>query len=309
MKFFKPRFWDKKQISLLAIFLFPFSVILKFFIFFKKIFSKKLKTPIPVICVGNIYIGGTGKTPLCIEIHKILESLNKKPAFIKKKYDSFEDESKLLKKIGVLFENKKRFTAIVDAAENKFDVGVMDDGFQDLSIKTNYSIVCFNEKKWIGNGLTIPSGPLREELSALQRADCIIINGQKNIDIEKKILKKNKSIKIYYVSYKPKNIEEFKNQKVIAFAGIGNPENFFDLLKGNNINLIEKIKFPDHYNYSENEIKSLLEKSKNKSAVLVTTEKDYFRINEEYKNMIKYIIIKVEIENRNEFIEEIKKII
>ena len=84
MKFFKPRFWDKKQISLLAIFLFPFSVILKFFIFFKKIFSKKLKTPIPVICVGNIYIGGTGKTPLCIEIHKILESLNKKPAFIKK---------------------------------------------------------------------------------------------------------------------------------------------------------------------------------------------------------------------------------
>ena len=132
---------------------------------------------------------------------------------------------------------------------------------------------------------------------------------KKILILKKKILKKNKSIKIYYVSYKPKNIEEFKNQKVIAFAGIGNPENFFDLLKGNNINLIEKIKFPDHYNYSENEIKSLLEKSKNKSAVLVTTEKDYFRINEEYKNMIKYIIIKVEIENRNEFIEEIKKII
>ena len=106
-----------------------------------------------------------------------------------------------------------------------------DLGFQDFSINKNLSIVCFNEKQWIGNGLVIPSGPLREDLSALKRADCVIINGEKNIDIESKILNKNKEVKIFYIKYKGQNIGEFKNKKVSAFAGIGNPENFFNLLK------------------------------------------------------------------------------
>ena len=309
MKFFKPKFWDKNQISLPVIFLFPFSLIFSLFIIYRKLFIKKLKTPIPVICVGNIYIGGTGKTPLCIEIYKIIKNLNKKPAFIKKKYDSFKDESNFLKKTGILFENKKRFNAILEAAEKKFDVGILDDGFQDLSIQKKFSIVCFNEKQWIGNGLIIPSGPLRESLSALDRADCVVINGKKNIDIEKTIFKKNKNIKIYYGKYESINIKEFIGKKVIAFAGIGNPGNFFDLLISNNINTVEKIKFPDHYIYSEKEIKNLIDKSKNNNSILITTEKDYFRINEKYKNIIYYIKIKFEIEEKDKFIKEIKKII
>ena len=82
----------------------------------------------------------------------------------------------------------------------------------------------------MGNGLIIPSGPLREGLSALKRANCVVINGEKNRDIENKIFSKNKEIKIFYTKYRAKNISEFKNKKVIAFAGIGNPDNFFDLL-------------------------------------------------------------------------------
>ena len=180
------------------------------------------------------------------------------PVFIRKKYDSFQDEADLQKQVGPIYQNKKRIEAIKEAIQNKANVAILDDGFQDFSINKNLSIVCFNEKQWIGNGLVIPSGPLREELSALKRANCVIINGKKNIDIENKIFSKNKEIKIFYTKYKAKNINEFKNKKVIAFAGIGNPVNFFNLLKDNNIDVIEEIKFPDHHNYSEKELENLI---------------------------------------------------
>ena len=309
MSFFKPKFWDKNQVSLLSILLFPIALLIKLLSLFKRSITKTYQCSIPVICVGNIYLGGTGKTPLCIELFSILKDLNMNPAFIRKKYDSFQDEADLQKQIGPMFQSKKRIEALKEAIQNKTNVAILDDGFQDFSINKNLSVICFNEKQWVGNGLVIPSGPLREDLSALKRANCVIINGKKNIGIENEIFSKNKKIKIFYIKYKPQNINEFKNNKVIAFAGIGNPENFFNLLKDNKIDLIEKIKFPDHHKYSENELENLLNKAKKNNAVLLTTEKDYFRIGESYKQNINCLKIEVEIENRKQFIEEIKKII
>jgi len=309
MNFFKPKFWDKTKISFFSVLLFPIALTLKLLSFFKRSFAKSHQFSIPIICVGNIYLGGTGKTPLCIEIFNILKSLNMRPVFIRKKYDSFQDEVDLQKQVGPIYQNKKRIEAIKEAIQNKADVAILDDGFQDFSINKSLSIVCFNEKQWIGNGLLIPAGPLREELSALKRANCVIINGKKNIDNENKIYSKNKEIKIFYTKHKLKNIDEFKNKKIIAFAGIGNPVNFFNLLKENNINTIEEIKFPDHYNYSEKELENLINKAKENNTILLTTEKDYLRISENYKQNINYLKIQVEMENRNQFIDEIKKII
>jgi len=309
MSFFKPKFWDKNQISFFPVLLFPISLLIKVLSFFKRSFTKTHQCSIPIICVGNIYLGGTGKTPLCIEIFSILKNLNMKPVFIRKKYDSFQDETDLQKQIGPVYQNKKRTDAVKEALQNKANVAILDDGFQDFSINKNLSIVCFNEKKWIGNGLVIPSGPLREDLSALKRASCVVINGKKNTDIENKIFNENKEAKIFYTQYKPQNINEFKNNKIIAFAGIGNPENFFDLLKHNKLNIVETIKFPDHHQYSEKELKNLLSKIKENNTILLTTEKDYFRIFKSYKKNIKFLKIKVEIENKSQFMEEIKKII
>jgi len=309
MSFFKPKFWDKNQVSLFSILLFPITLIIKLLSFFKRSMTKTHQCSIPVICVGNIYLGGTGKTPLCIEIFSILKDLNMNPVFIRKKYNSFQDEADLQKQIGPIYQNKKRIEAIREAIQNKANVAILDDGFQDFSINKNLSIVCFNEKQWIGNGLVIPSGPLREDLSALKRADCVIINGEKNIDIESKILNKNKEVKIFYTKYKGQNIGEFKNKKVSAFAGIGNPENFFNLLKDNNINVVKEMKFPDHYNYSKKELENLINEAKENNTILITTEKDYFRIDENYKKNINYLKIAVDIKNRNQLIEEIKKII
>ena len=309
MNFFKPKFWDKTNISFFSVLLIPIALTLKLLSLVKRSFTISNQCSIPIICVGNIYLGGTGKTPLCIEIFSILKNLNMNPAFIRKKYDSFQDEANLEKQVGPIYQNIKRMEAIKEAIQNKINIAILDDGFQDFSINKNLSIICFNEKQWIGNGMLIPSGPLRENLSALKRADCVFINGKKNIDTENEIYSKNKEIKIFYTKHKSKNISEFKNKKVIAFAGIGNPINFFNLLKENNIDVIEEKEFPDHYNYSEKELKNLISRAKEKNAILLTTEKDYFRINKNYKKNINLLKIVVEIQNKDQFIEEIKKII
>ena len=309
MNFFKPKFWDKNKISFFSVLLFPVSLLIKVLSLFKRFLIKTNQSSIPIICVGNIYLGGTGKTPLCIEIFSILKNLNMNPVFVRKKYDSFQDEADLQKQVGPVYQNKKRIEAVKEALHNKANVAILDDGFQDFSINKNLSIVCFNKKQWVGNGLTIPSGPLRESLSALKRANCVVINGEKNRDIENKIFSKNKEIKIFYTKYRAKNISEFKNKKVIAFAGIGNPENFFDLLKDNKIDIGEEIKFPDHHEYSEETLENLINKAKENNNILLTTEKDYFRIAENYKQNISFLKIEVEIENRNQFIDQIKKII
>ena len=309
MKFFKPKFWDRNKISFFSILLFPITLLIKLLSFVKKITTRTRKFSIPIVCVGNVYLGGTGKTPLCIEIFIILKNLNKNPVFIRKKYSSFQDETNLQKQVGPLYESKKRIDALNKAIYNKADIAILDDGFQDFSIKKDLSIVCFNEKQWIGNGLVIPSGPLREDLSALNRANWVVINGKKNTNIENEILKKDKTIKIFYTKYKAQNINEFKNEKVVCFAGIANPDSFFNLLKDNNINILEKISFPDHYNYSDNELENLVNKAKENNATLLTTEKDFFRIEENHRKNIKHLKIKVEIENKKQFIEEINKII
>ena len=297
MNFFKPKFWDKNRISFFSFLLLPITLLFKILSSFKRFTTKTYKFSIPIICVGNIYLGGTGKTPLSIEIFSILKKLNKRPVFIRKKYDSYEDEVELQKQTGPVYQNKKRIMALEEAIQNEADVAILDDGFQDFSVEKNLSIICFNEKQWLGNGLVIPSGPLRENLSALQRADCVIINGKKNKNIENKIFSKNKNIKVFYTKYKAQNIEKFKNKKVIAFAGIGNPKNFFDLLDENKIDMVEKIEFTDHHKYSEKEMEILLNKLKGNNIILLTTEKDYFRINEVYKKNIQYLKIEIEIEN------------
>ena len=309
MNFFKPKFWDKNQISVLAFLLFPITLLIKLLASLKKFFIKTHKFSVPVICVGNIYLGGTGKTPLSIEIFSILKNLNLNPAFIRKKYSAFQDEVDLLKQIGPTYESQTRKNAIEEAIQSKADSVILDDGFQDFSIKKNLSIICFNEKQWIGNGLTIPSGPLRENISALKRADCVIVNGKKNKSIENKMLTENGGIKIFYADYKPLNIDEFKNKRVAAFAGIGNPKNFFHLLQDYKLNIVETIEFPDHHKYSEKELENLLNKIKENNTILLTTEKDYFRVPDNYKKNIKYLKIKVEIENYSQLVESIKKII
>ena len=307
MKLKKPKFWDSSRFSFWAILFFPISILFLLFSFINKYKISK-KFPIPVICVGNIYVGGTGKTPLASEIFKITKSLGKNPAFVKKYYDYLKDEITMLKKVGTTFVSKSRKEAIESLIKNKNDIAILDDGFQDYTIKKNFSVVCFNQKQWIGNGLVIPSGPLRERITAVNRSDCIVINGERNIKIEDQIYNKNKNAKIFYSKYKPVDINRFKDKQIYAFSGIGNPSNFFDLLKENNLNLIGTNSFPDHYHFTKPDMEILIKKiNSEKNQILLTTEKDYFRIHDNFKTHFQYLKIELEIENKDNFIELIKK--
>ena len=308
MRIFKPKFWNKKN-SLLSIFFLPISFLLQFLIKLKKQIIKKEKFFVPVVCVGNIYLGGTGKTPLCIELAEMLKKIRKKPAIIKKFYKSHKDEFNLIesKKIK-LFKNTSRSTAIKTAQNENYNCIILDDGFQDSSVFKNLNIICFNGELLAGNEMTIPSGPLREPLSSLERAQIIIINGKVNKDFEKKIKSMNKNIKIYYSEYFfNKDLGQFKKQKLLAFAGIGNPNSFFTLLHKNNLKIAKKIYFPDHYNYSLKELKDLVNYSIKNNLTIVTTEKDYFRMKHFKIPEIQYLSVKVKINNKTKFEKELIK--
>jgi tetraacyldisaccharide 4'-kinase len=307
MKLLKPKFWNNRY-SLISFILLPLSVVFQFIIIIKKKFTKKTKFKIPIICVGNIYLGGTGKTPLCIEIAEIFKKLNKKTAVIKKFYKSHSDEFKLIesKKIK-LFKNISRSEAIKEAESKQFDSVILDDGFQDPSIVKDLNIVCFNEKQLAGNEMTLPSGPLREPLSSLINSQIIVINGKHNETFEKKIQDISRDINIYYSEYLPVDLNQFTNKNLLAFAGIGNPNNFFDVLEKNNLTVLRKISFPDHYDYSLKELNNLVEYSKINNLKIVTTEKDYYRLEHHKIPEIQYLRVKLEIKDKDKFQKDIIK--
>ena len=121
MKILKPKFWDQDYYTFFSLFLLPISFFYQILISLKKLITIKKKFPIPIICVGNIYIGGTGKTPLAIKIFEILKELNKNPVIIKKNYKNHEDEIALIKNYSKILTSKKRADAINSAAEKKFN--------------------------------------------------------------------------------------------------------------------------------------------------------------------------------------------
>ena len=157
--------------------------------------------------------------------------------------------------------DKQRSKAIISAEKKEYNLAILDDGFQDYSIKKNLNILCFNSNQFIGNGMTLPSGPLRESLSAFKRTQIVLINGNKNVPFEDKILSTSNKVKIFYSKYLPENIEEFRKKNLFAFAGIGNPSNFFKLLSDNNLNVHTKLSFPDHYKFSKSEIQKMVDEA------------------------------------------------
>ncbi len=281
MKLIKPNFW--KTNNLLVYLIWPLTILTRILIIFKN-HKTVYKSNISSICVGNIYLGGTGKTPLVIKLNQILKK-KYKTYVIKKYYKNQIDEQKLLLKNTKLILPKKRIDGIKQIEKSKKNIAIFDDGLQDKSIKYSISIVCFSSAAGIGNGNILPAGPLRESLSEIKNYDLVLINGHKNPSLEKKIRFYKKNIKIFYSKYYLKNKNEFNSKsKYLAFCGIGTPENFFNLLKENKIKVTKKMIFPDHYNYKMvdiNKIKSFAKKNKLK---IVTTEKDFMKI-KEFKNI------------------------
>ena len=276
----KPKFWDFKKPSTLAYLLLPISYLFKLIRLFK--LESKIKKPkIKTICVGNIYLGGTGKTSLSIKINEILSEKKIKSCFVKKFYLTQFDEQKLLESRGKLFTSSKRIDAINIAENEGYDVAILDDGLQDSSINYDLRFVCFNNINWIGNGFTIPAGPLRESINNLKNYKHIFLNGNlENLDnIKKHIYKINPNINLYIGKYVPLDIEKFnKDKNYLVFSGIGNHQTFISMLREYKFNVVKDIEFPDHYKYNNFDINKIHKLSDNLNCQIITTEKDYLRL-------------------------------
>ena len=310
MKLKKPKFWDYKKPSFFSYLLLPLSITIDLI---TKINSKPKypNSKIKTICVGNIYIGGTGKTSLTIKIKEILDKNNIKACFIKKFYPDQTDEQKLLSKNGALFSNLKRINALDEAISEDFEVAIFDDGLQDNSIKYDMEIVCFNNLNWIGNGLTLPSGPLRESINNLKFYENVFLNGNEEslIAIKDQIKKINPNININSGKYTPLNIGEFdKDQNYLVFSGIGNHKTFVEMLKNNKLKIVSDLEYPDHYQYSKKDFDEIIINAKKFNAHIITTEKDYLRLENLNRNEIFYVKSSLDISDEKNLTNKLIKL-
>ena len=289
----------------------PFTIPVKINNLLLNLKSSKKENKIKSICIGNIYLGGTGKTPATIKLFNIFKNIYSNVCTGKKYYSSQIDEQILLKNKTNLICERDRTKIIKKAINQNNRLIIFDDGLQDKKINYDLQIVCFDKKDWIGNGCILPSGPLREKLDSLKKYDIVFLKSN-NYDssmnqIINSIKNQNPKIKIFRTYYKPINLNKFNiEDKFIIFSGIGNPGSFREILTANKMNIIEEIVFPDHNSYKDRDIEKIKEDAKSLNAKIITTEKDYVKLSEKNRAGIDFLEIDLIIEDEEKLINFIK---
>ena len=276
--------------------------------------SHPYKSQKKVICVGNICVGGTGKTPLSLFIAQQLIKRGYKVAFLNHGYKSqkqniwvdvahpegVSDEALLLANIAPTVVNKDRAEGMALLDKSDAQVVIMDDGFQNPSVAKDFSVLVFNGQKGIGNGLCLPVGPLREPLEqGLPRAQSVVIIGKDQTGLKKKIHRLAPKMPVFEAQLVP--TISLNKQTGIAFAGIGYPEKFFEQLRAMGVTLTRTVRFPDHYQYKDSDIERLLAYG----CPLFTTQKDLVKIAPKYHNKITAVPVQIQISS--DFVQLVEK--
>ena len=309
-----PSFWypEHGRITLISIILWPLTLLWRLGSSLKKVAASPYQPRIPTVVIGNITAGGTGKTPLVMALLEKAKNSGRKPVILTRGYGGKttgpylvkpEDSANIVGDEARLMVNKSPVVVSLDRGKGAqwieenipdCDLIIMDDGMQNPTITPHRKIAVFNGSLGIGNGMIIPSGPLRESWLALKDCDAVIISGDDKQNLHRKIDALKTELPIFQVSRKlnKENIADIKGKNIIAFAGIGDPKSFFNMLSLEKINLVGSYSFPDHHSYSRQEIASLKKEAKAKDALLVTTEKDFMRFGTEMATSIKIIHLK-----------------
>jgi len=272
--------------------------------------NQSAATPIqaaaPILCIGNAVVGGAGKTPVAIDIGKRLLNAGVNTHYLSRGYGGSEqgpylvdpeldnaarvgDEPLLLAQIAPTWVSKDRVKGAIAMVEAGAKTILMDDGLQNPSLLKDISFCVVDGTYGIGNGRVMPAGPLREEFEhSLQKSNAIVIMGTDHAGIAERIKAIAPDIVLLkaQITAQPTNFD-ILNQPIHAFAGIGHPEKFFNLLNDLGCNIIKVIPFSDHHVYEDAEISHLVESAKVDKALLLTTEKDYVRLDTKWQSAIK----------------------
>ena len=305
-----PKFWYRNDwlSKVLALIIYPLSIIWIIISFIKKKVSKTYRSRLKIICVGNLNIGGTGKTPFAIYTYKILKELGFNPVFLTRGYGGKEkgpikvesthqykdvgDEALLLNNIGPTIVSRDRSLGakFIENHKYNYDVILMDDGLQNYQLEKNIKFLLVDKNLKFGNKLCVPAGPLREPINQrLKEIDSIILTGN-NTDQDIGLRKVSDYISVFNSSIKIMQSSNIKGNKFLAFCGLASPDKFYETLEKGGCKVFLTKSFPDHHQYTEEEINHLILKAKNKNLTLITTAKDYVKILDK-KNEIQVLSI------------------
>lgn len=319
MKLNYPSFWQ--TINLKSLMLLPLSFLFILGALIRKVITRKIYFPYKVICVGNATVGGAGKTQIVIWLVKLFNKMQIKCCIVSKgylgkftepvivdpsKHSSYlvGDEALLLHKHAnvIVTSNVHNISHLLDQLNPK--IVIFDDGMQNPGFHKDFTILAIDGSRGFGNQLILPAGPMRELLCfAKRRAHCaFILAGEK----EQKIQKSLSPLPYFTAATKILNNLDY-TKKYRAFAGIGNPEKFFHILRNHNISLTETHSFPDHHNFTYDELDKLLNISRAEGSILLTTKKDFVRIPVSYHDVVIPLDVELEFENSGDVISFIKE--
>ncbi len=273
-------------------------------------FATAYRAPVPVICVGNMVAGGAGKTPICLSLGEYFKARNKSAVFLGYGYGGLYggplvvdphlhlpihvgDEAFLLTRTAVTVIGEDRVGAAKLAVAESAEVIIMDDGFQNPYLHKDLSLLVIDGEYGLGNGRIIPAGPLREKLDdALARADAVVLYGDDRHGFSKSI-PKDKPILSCRLVPDQNQIDRLKGKKLLAFAGIGRPQKFYDMLRQYGLNVAQTFDFSDHHYFNSSEIVLMQREADQAGLTIVTTTKDLVRLDQPLRENLEAIKVTV----------------
>lgn len=310
-----PNFWHSERKQAIATLLSPLGWLYGLATKTRLATTRAWTSPVPIICIGNLVTGGTGKTPVALDLAKRLQAKGRNVHFLSRGYGGQErgplrvepekhgfarvgDEPLLLAAQAPTWISRERRAGCIAAAKAGADIIIMDDGFQNPYVKKDFSIIIIDGCYGFGNKKLIPAGPLRETIAdGLARAQAVVIIGEDRTGSLDLVSSYGHSPISASLITGPVP-EDIKGKPVVAFTGIGRPDKFFETVSGLGCVVQKKIPFADHHPYSRTDIKLLSNTAKKGNARLLSTEKDASRLPTPFLSEVTIVPITLKWDNK-----------